>query len=208
MEITEEIQALLDAQAKEINEKRDEAEASLKQNRDDLLAEKKQVADEKQAALDLAEKQRLKKAAAEDDYKTISEAQAEEKIESQARITALESTIEAMETEKANNSIDKLAQAFVNEYALDDVFVKESLAEQYKKRINYHEGKSIVLDAAGNATELTIEDLTKEFVSTSKYAGHIKGTQASSGKQENADRVSEKKNLNQRTNNYLATTKP
>ena len=174
MEITPEIQALLDAQKTELTAAHDEDVKGIKQNRDDLLEEKRIIGAEKQAALDLAEEQRLAKAKAEGDTDTLSKSYEEKNLSLQAQI-------DSMNAEKVSNKLGKLADAFVNEYALDNQFIKQSMAAEYKKRIDYREGKVVVLDPNGSLTANTIEDLNKEFVNASLYQDHLKGTGATGG---------------------------
>ncbi len=178
MEITPEIQALLDAQKVDLDKVHEDNLTGIKKNRDDLLAEKKLIGEEKQAALDLAQQQRLDKAAAEGDTKTLSESFAVKSTEFEAKNTELQGIIDGMKAEQKALSIDKISQSFVNEFAIDDAFIKESMAVVYKSRLDIRDGKVVVLDPTGSLTALTVEDLTKEFIGASKYAGHIKATQA------------------------------
>ena len=174
MEITAEIQALLDQQKADINKERDELEKGLKKNRDDLLEEKDQIQRDKQALADIAEADRLAKAAAEGDTKTLQESYLQ-------RESALQAQIDEMKNKNVSAKKEAVANSFVKEFGIDDPFSRESLADAYKKRIDIRDGNVVVLDPTGSLTALTVEDLNKEFISASKYANHIKGTGATGG---------------------------
>ena len=86
-----------------------------------------------------------------------------------------------MEAEKVSSKLDKLASAFVNQYVLDNQFIKQAMAADYKKRIDFRDGRVVVLDPNGSLTANNIEDLNKEFISASLYQEHLKGTGAIGG---------------------------
>jgi hypothetical protein len=62
------------------------------------------------------------------------------------------------------------------------VFGSEIALEQIERdvlaRIDNRDGDTVVLDAKGNLTGNTLDDLLKEFSASSRYAENIKGTQA------------------------------
>jgi hypothetical protein len=174
MEITPEIQALLDTQKTELTSAFEESVAGLKKSQQDLLAEKS----DRQAAVDAseakAEQARLDKARADKDVDTLTE--------------SFEGRLKAAQDENANlvngikqGKIKDIANSFVGEHIVDDAFSRQAMTSEYAKRIDIREGKPVVLDAGGNLTSLTVEDLNTEILASSIYAGHIKSTNASGG---------------------------
>lgn len=185
MEITPEIQELLDAQALTINKERDASEASLLKNRDDLLQEKKLIADEKASILkekaieDELEKQ--KKAASDGDTQALLDQIKANKETSQAEKDALTEQLEEMKKEKVEHRLKKLAKSFVEEFGLPNKLAQRAMADYYRGRIDERDGKVVVLDSDGNLTGYTIEDLNKEFIGADLYQGHLIGTKAIGG---------------------------
>ena len=144
MEISEEVQALLDAQKAELAKEFETSVAGLKQSQQDLLAEKKAAQEEKNRIAAEAEQARLDKAASSKD-------------------------------------VDTLRESYEQRNIVDDQFSRQAMTNEYSKRVDIRDGKTVVLDAGGNLTSLSVEDLNSEFLSSSIYAGHIKSTDASGG---------------------------
>ena len=174
MEITPEIQALLDAQKSELAAKFEQDTEGLLKAKNELLAEKKAAKDEAEAA-------RLAKAAKDKDVTTLSESY-EQKLKAEH---------DAMAAMKAENSklmngikqaeIGKISSAFVDSNVVDDPFIREAMNKEYSRRVDIREGKTVVLDPEGNLTALTLADLNSEFKTASKYANHIRVSKSTGG---------------------------
>ena len=174
MEISEEVQALLDAQKAELAKEFETSVAGLKQSQQDLLAEKKAAQEEKNRIAAEAEQARLDKAASSKDVDTLRESY-------EQRIAAMQEQNDSLVNGIKQSKITELASGFVNANIVDDQFSRQAMTNEYSKRVDIRDGKTVVLDAGGNLTSLSVEDLNSEFLSSSIYAGHIKSTDASGG---------------------------
>lgn len=174
MDITPEIQALLDAQKAELQKSFDESVAGLKANRDELLEEKRQVQAAKDAAQAKADAEALESAKANKDIETLS-ASYEEKL------SALKSQLDTMNADNLAKTKSQIASDFLTQYGTGSQLALDAMKREYEQRIDVRDGKTVVLDAGGNLTALSVEDLNKEFISNSRYAENIKGTQATGG---------------------------
>jgi hypothetical protein len=175
MEITEEFQAVLDAQAKKINEERDALEEGLKKNNTELLDEKAEWKRIKDAAVEQAGKDALDKAKAEGDIKTVSASYDE-------KLLGLQSVIDGMKETNLKATKSQLASDFMSNIgATGSQLGQDAMKSEYLKRIDIREGKTVVLDPQGNLTALSLDDLNTEFSANSRYAENIKGTQATGG---------------------------
>lgn len=74
-----------------------------------------------------------------------------------------------------------IATDFVNQNVVADAFSREAMTAEYAKRIDVRDGKTVVLDVEGNLTALSVGDLNKEFLASSKYHAHLVSTNASGG---------------------------
>jgi len=79
------------------------------------------------------------------------------------------------------SEIDKIAQGFVNENVVNDAFSREAMTNEISKRLDLRDGNPVVLDAGGNLTALSVDDLFNEFKTASKYKSHIVANKASGG---------------------------
>ena len=174
MEITPEIQELLDKQKADLEKAFEEQTAGLKESQQKLLAEKKAQQEEKERAAAEAEKARLEKAAKDKDITTLTESY-------DAKLKALQEQNEQLTNGIKQSQIGELASAFVEANIVDDPFSRQAMKEVYAKRLDLRDGKPVVLDAEGNLTALTIEDLNKEIKASSIYYGHIRSSKASGG---------------------------
>jgi hypothetical protein len=189
MEITAEIQELLDAQKADLTKFFTDQEAGLKKNRDDLLAEK----DERQKLVDDAVKaaaaDKLETAKAKGDIETVT-ASYEEKLLSQA------DELKQMREGVKASSINSVASKFIAEYGAGDDLQIDAMSREFKARIDVRDGKTVVLDPNGSLTAQTVEDLQQEFITSKRYENCIKGTQARGG------------DAPGNSNNRVATKKP
>ena len=164
MDITPEVQALLDAQKAELAQEFETSVAGLKQSQQDLLAEKKAAQDEKNRIAEEAEQARLAKATTDKDVETLTESY-------EQRIKAMQDQNDSLLTGIKQSKITELASGFVNANIVDDQFSRQAMTSEYSKRIDIRDGKTVVLDAGGNLTSLSVEDLNSEFLASSIYAG-------------------------------------
>lgn len=174
MEITPEVQALLDAQKADMTSAFEDSTKGLKSKMDELLGEKK--AEQAKAAEKAAEVQaaNFEKAKANKDTDSIV-ASYEEKLK------ASTDELAAMRLSNKQSAIASLASDFVSANVVDDPFSRKAMSDEYASRIDIRDGKPVVLDANGGATINSIEDLQSEFRGAGIYASHIKGTDASGG---------------------------
>lgn len=177
MEITPEIQALLDAQKADF----DESTKGLKESQQKLLAEKKAEQEAKQALGEEAEAARLAKAAQDKDVTTLSESYEAKLQLERENFTALQAENEKLINGIKQGEISKLANSFVSANIVDDEFSRQAMQDVYSRRVDIREGKTVVLDVEGNLTALSVEDLNKEIMSASIYANHIRSSKASGG---------------------------
>ena len=181
MEITPEIQALLDAQKVEMQAGFDESTKGLKESQQKLLAEKKAEQEAKQALGEEAEAARLAKAAQDKDVTTLSESYEAKLQLERENFTALQAENEKLTNGIKQGEISKLANSFVSANIVDDEFSRQAMHDVYSRRVDIREGKTVVLDVEGNLTALSVEDLNKEIMSASIYANHIRSSKASGG---------------------------
>lgn len=174
MEITPEIQALLDAQKAELTTTFEQSVQGLKQNNTNLLDEKKEAQRVKDEAVKAAIAAALEEAKAKGDVASISSSYDE-------KVLGLQAKIDAMEQSTVNSAKESASTKFAANFFEGSEFQLDAIQREYKQRIDYRDGKMVVLDPNGNLTALTIDDLNKEFCSSSRYEACIKGTQATGG---------------------------
>jgi len=174
VEITPEIQELLDKQKSELTAQFEEDTKGLKQSQQALLSEKKAEQEKRELAAAEAEKVRLEKAAKDKDVETLTQSY-EEKME------ALRKENDNLLNGIKQGKITELASGFVNTNVVDDAFSRQAMQDVYSKRLDIREGKPVVLDVEGNLTALSIEDLNREIMSSSLYSNHIKSGNATGG---------------------------
>ncbi len=176
MEITPEVQELLDKQKAELesqfSSKFEQETQGLKSKVDELLGEKKAAAAKAQQAAEEAEQARLEKARSSKDVEAIENSW-------QEKYSGLEQQYSSLQNEIRAGKRNEIASKFVSEHVIDDPFSRDAMAREYASRIDIEGDKVRVLDAAGNPSALSVEDLNKEFMTASKYANHIKVTNSS-----------------------------
>jgi hypothetical protein len=174
VEISPEIQELLDKQKEELSAKFEADTEGLKKSQQALLSEKKAAQEEKERIAAEAEKARLDKAAKDKDVETLSQSY-------QEKLEQLRKENERLTNGIKQGKITELASGFVNANVVDDAFSRQAMQDVYAKRLDIREGKPVVLDAQGNLTALSVEDLNREIMSSSIYANHIKSGEATGG---------------------------
>ena len=147
--------------------------AGLKQNRDDLLAEKKLAQEATTAAEALAEKERLAAMEAKNDNKGLAESyKAElEKYKEREKETAVK-----LQKQAVNSKALELAKT------ISDGDNAELLASFIEGRLRSEGGEIKVTDANGNLTISTQEDLLNEFKANQRYAALVTVTKADGGR--------------------------
>lgn len=133
----------------------------------------------------LSEKKDLENKLAGNDADSLRELHAKEieKLENahKKEIEGLSTEITGFKTKEVNSIKESLANSFVSDNVVSDPFSRRSMLSEYQKRVDVREGKAVVLDGEGNISALTIEDLNNEFKTSDLYAGHIIGTKAKGG---------------------------
>lgn len=152
----------------------------------------KRAKDHEKAARQKAEKD-LKDLRTEfDEFRQSIEDNADDKNRKKGDVTALEKSWEAkLEKAKADHQKELEARdATINRLLVDSVAetlaaelsdAPELLADLVRKRLTAHEGETRVLDANGELSATTVEELREEFRANPKYAAVIRGSQANGG---------------------------
>lgn len=154
---------------KEAQDKFDEETKGLRDNKDQILSEKKEL-ENKLAGNDA------------DALRELHKIEIQKLTDSfNKKIEGLDSEISGFKTKEINSIKESLANSFVSDNVVSDPFSRRSMLAEYQKRIDVREGKTVVLDGEGNISALTIEDLNNEFKTSDLYAGHIIGTKAKGG---------------------------
>ena len=205
MEITPEVQALLDAQKETLTAEFDKNVAGLKQNVEDWRLEKEQAKSKAEAAAQHAANEALETAKAKGDIVSVTESYDE-------KVLSLQAQIESMNADNLAKSKSQLASDFLLKHGTGDQLGLDAMKREYEARLDIRDGKQVVLDPEGNLTALSVEDLNKEFIANSRYDNHIKGTQAAGGGANGskgvANGVSDSHKVNDKTASYLNMMKP
>ena len=146
--------------------------SGLKQKVDELLAESKSA---KQKAREIEERARQEaeqRAKEENDYRSLYESSEAERSKALKELDEVRSNIAR---EKTDTAAMKLAAE------LADGHNAELLSTFIKGRIRFDDGKIQVLDATGNPTVSTVEDLKKEFQTSGRYDSLLRGNKAGGG---------------------------
>jgi hypothetical protein len=167
VEITPEIQALLDAQKAELQTTFDESIVGLKQNNHDLLNEKKEAQRIKDEAVAKAGTEALAAAKAKGDIESVTNSYDE-------KVMSLQAIIDGLNGANLTAKKSQLASDFLTKYGTGSQLALDAMSNEYQARIDIRDGRAVVLDPEGNLTALTVEDLNKEFTANSRYADNIK----------------------------------
>lgn len=144
------------------------------QNRDELLTEKKTAQQKAQEAAQEAEEAKRQSALKNSDVESLNKSW-------QEKYDSLLSSHEEMLNQNKSNTINGEAQKFVDQHVVDDAFSRDAMRAEIAKRLDIRDGNTVVLDAAGNLTALSVQDLYKEFLSADKYKSHIVANKATGG---------------------------
>ena len=143
-------------------------------NRDELLSEKKEAQKRAKESADEAEQAKLEAASKTGDAESLNASWQKKYDDKQAEL-------DGMLAQSKQAAINIAASEFVTKNVVDDAFSREAMAKAFADRLDYRDGKQVVLDAAGNLTALSAEDLKTEFLSNSKFQAHLVGTNAGGG---------------------------
>lgn len=167
----EEALALIEAQKSDI-EKRDTEVSSMQAKLDELLGETKKAKAKAKEEADLAAKALADKALKDGDFEQLLKSSETEREKAASELLALRANIQS---EKVNSEAMRLASE------LADGHNAALLSEFISRRLKYTDDGYRVLDAKGELTISTIDDLKTEFEKGERYQSLIRGNQASGG---------------------------
>ena len=175
-DLPDDVKAALDAQASKQLEGMHTAEefTSLKSNRDELLGEKKSAQAKTAEAEAAANEANLAAAQKNNDVESLNSSW-------QNKHDDLQAQYDGLVKKNKQASVNELAQGFANEHVVDDAFSRKAMRDEFAKRLDLRDGNPVVLDAAGNLTALSVDDLKTEFLSAGVYKAHILATKANGG---------------------------
>lgn len=147
--------------------------AGLKAKIDELLGEKKSVAQKAKELEEQAKREKMERAKQEEDFKSLYESSETSRKELEQKHHEL---LNGIRTEKRDAEAMRLATQMA------DGSNAELLSQFIKQRIEYtDENKIMVLDSEGRPTVATLQDLKKEFETSGRYDSLLSGTKASGG---------------------------
>lgn len=142
--------------------------AGLKSKVDELLGEKKSVAQKAKDAAAQAEQDRIKRAKEAEDFKSLYGSSEAKRLEIEQDYTGFKNSIR---TEKRNHEAYKLASEMAEGANI------ELLSEFISRRLDIgDDGKLQVLNGEGSPTVQTIKDLKKEFETSGRFDALLKGS--------------------------------
>lgn len=162
--------AALQEQLKSLQQEKE----SLSNKVNELLGESKKAKEARRQAEQAAAEETRKKAEAEGNYQQLFESSEKER---QTLAQQLEEMRNMTASEKVNSTAMKLALALdpLNDSAAED------LSSHIAKRLKYVDNELKVVDANGNLTVSTPQDLVKEMQASGRYSFYLKGNQSSGG---------------------------
>lgn len=147
--------------------------AGLKSKVDELLGEKKSVAQKAKEVEQRAAKEAEQRAKAEQDYQSLFESSESKRQEIEDRFNSLNQSVR---NEKRTNEAMKLATQMA------DGANAELLAEFIQRRLDFNDdGKIVITSEDGKPTVSTMNDLKKEFETSGKFDSLLTGTKSSGG---------------------------
>jgi len=142
--------------------------------KEELLGEKKSEQKKAQEAAAAAELAKLEAAKKSGDVESLTASYEAKLKEATEQLNTIQNGLKA-------EKIGSMAKQFVGEKFVNDPVIAEAISEKFSRRIDMREGKTVVLDADGNLTALSIDDLKEEFLKNGQYKAHIISTNASGG---------------------------
>jgi len=149
----------------------DEKEAIASKNKE-LLGETKAAKEARRAAEQKAREEADAKAAKEGNFEQLYKSAQEQNSNLQAENLAIK---DGIAKEKRDSTALNIATSLA-----EGANVK-LLSEFIKPRLKHEDGETKVLDASGNLTVLTVQDLAKEIAADATYASLLKGSKAAGG---------------------------
>lgn len=146
--------------------------SGLKAKVEELLNESKTAKQKAREAEDRAKQEAEQRAKEGNDFKSLYESSESEREKARKELEDLRKNIAY---EKTDNAAMKIAGE------LAEGTNAELLAEFVKRRIRYDDGKVQVLDANGNPTVSTVDDLKKEFAGSGRYDSLLRGNKSGGG---------------------------
>ena len=171
--LTPELRATIAAQLKETVVSKADFDAVLSK-KDELLAETKkakQLAKEREDEVASAKHEQALK---NNDIESL-------KASYELKLLAVTGELEGIKTQSKKQQLSLLSKNFVSEKFVSDPLIAEAIQEKFQKRLDMREGKTVVLDAEGNLTALSIADLQEEFLRNSSFKAHVIASNASGG---------------------------
>ena len=173
IELPEDVRTQLEAKIAETYVAKTEFDA-VNAKREELLREVKKVKETKTEAELAAEAAKLEAHIKAGDVESLRKSYEE-------KLTEKQKQIEEYTNKQKQSKIKEIASTFTNEHIIDDPFVREAFIKEFASRLDVRGEESVVLDAQGNLTALSIDDLQKEFLQNSKYSNIIIGSKATGG---------------------------
>lgn len=158
----------------------DELDA-IKRKNQELLAEKKSEQAKRQAAEAEAQRVAEENARKNGDIESLEKSWAEKLANREAELT---SKIESLTGTVSSMTIDTAAQSIASKIAVEGA--ERYVIQDVKARLKLHTNddgtvKVIVNDKNGNASAMTLDELSNEFVNSPEHKAVIKGTGGSGG---------------------------
>ena len=154
-----------------IQQRLEEETTGLKSKVDELLAEKKKVQSEREAAREQAKREAEEKAIAENNYKELFESQ---KDESNTLRQTIEKMNADMQRQKINEQAVKLAAQLTK-----DTGRAQLLQKEFSQRLSLVDGELRVTDPNGQLTVSSLDELVNSI--KTDYPFLVDGIQASGG---------------------------
>jgi chromosome segregation ATPase len=154
-----------------IQQRLEEETTGLKSKVDELLAEKKKVQSEREAAREQAKREAEEKAIAENNYKELFESQ---KDESNTLRQTIEKMNADMQRQKINEQAVKLAAQLTK-----DTGRAQLLQKEFSQRLSLVDGELRVTDPNGQLTVSSLDELVNSV--KTDYPFLVDGIQASGG---------------------------
>lgn len=154
---------------------------AIKRKNQELLAEKKSEQAKRQAAEAEAQRIAEENARKNGDIESLEKSWAEKLANREAELT---SKIESLTGTVSSMTIDTAAQGIASKIAVEGA--ERYVIQDVKARLKLHTSedgtvKVIVNDKNGNASAMTLDELSNEFVNSPEHKAVIKGTGGSGG---------------------------
>jgi hypothetical protein len=169
--VSDEIKPTEAPQAPDVSALQAELEKLRTQN-ESLISEKKQALREAKDAEMRAKAEAESKAKAAGDYESLYKSAEQAKAEYEAKLAEIQ---QQTASERIRSESLKLATSMA------DGTNAELLQEFIAKRLKYTDEGVKVVDASGNLTVSSIDDLKNEFLKSGKYDALLRGSQATGG---------------------------